>query len=495
MKPGDAYMFSDPYEVGSHVNDTHLFKPIFFKDELIAFGCTVIHWPDMGGPLPGSFNPRATSCYAEGLRIPPIKLFENNELNEELFKFWAYNIRGAEERRGDLAAQYGAASLLEERIQELCLKYGSDTVKLSFEEQFNYTERLLFSELDKIEDGEWEFDDYGDIKRVSNISSYSLTNSIPELGISGTFLYGISTQAHQGEWGDPGVYTLLQQNICPLNADKYHWLCLKLYVPGELDLTTGAMSRIAWKKDDYDSGLTTDDIVLYPGLREYCFDLKKTKWEPSSSRTWSGYVRYLRIDPHEYPSSTPFYIDSLYVRSDAQSNGIFPVEFIVYGEGQLQVDIYYDSDNSGDDGILIAKDLNITPNTKYTFYWDTHNIKQGSYYIYIKAHNEFYSIPYYSKTYINIEQISINNPISMNYEVNENRDVTLRWSLGNNNSILEYNLYVGFSRDWMCCKIPLGNIKEISFPNIPPGRYYATITGINSLGEETPFDIKEIIVK
>ena len=162
MEPGDAYMFSDPYEVGAHVNDTHLFKPIFSKDELMAFGCTVVHWPDMGGPLPGTFNPEATTCYAEGLRIPPIKLYKNNELNEELFTFWAYNIRGAVERRGDLAAQFGAACLLEKRIQDLCAKYGNDTVKLAFEEQFNYTERLLFGELDEIDDGEWEFDDYGD---------------------------------------------------------------------------------------------------------------------------------------------------------------------------------------------------------------------------------------------------------------------------------------------------------------------------------------------
>ncbi|MBW1667693.1 MAG: hydantoinase B/oxoprolinase family protein [Deltaproteobacteria bacterium] len=162
MEPGDAFMFSDPYEVGSHVNDTHLFKPIFSKDELVAFACTVVHWPDMGGPLPGTFNPEATTCYAEGLRIPPIRLFHNNELNEELFTFWAYNIRGAVERRGDLAAQFGAASLLEQRVQDLCAKYGNDTVKLAFEEQFNYTERLLYRELDEIEDGEWEFDDYGD---------------------------------------------------------------------------------------------------------------------------------------------------------------------------------------------------------------------------------------------------------------------------------------------------------------------------------------------
>jgi N-methylhydantoinase B len=162
MEPGDGYMFSDPYEVGSHVNDTHLYKPIFSNDELVAFGCTVVHWPDMGGPLPGTFNPKATSCYAEGLRIPPIRLYVKNELNEELFRFWAYNIRGSIERRGDLAAQYGAVCLLESRIQDMCKKYGNDTVKLGFEEQFNYSERLLFTELDEIEDGEWEFDDFGD---------------------------------------------------------------------------------------------------------------------------------------------------------------------------------------------------------------------------------------------------------------------------------------------------------------------------------------------
>jgi N-methylhydantoinase B len=204
MKPGDAYMFSDPYEVGSHVNDTHLFKPIFSKDELVAFSCTVVHWPDMGGPLPGTFNPRATSCYAEGLRIPPIKLFANNELNEELFTFWAYNIRGAVERRGDLTAQFGAASLLEKRIQDLCAKYGNDTVKLSFEEQFNYTERLLFRELDEIDDGEWEFDDYGDKDVMApGEPPIRVHCKLTKKGRNLTFDWSGSDPAPVGSWGGP----------------------------------------------------------------------------------------------------------------------------------------------------------------------------------------------------------------------------------------------------------------------------------------------------
>lgn len=204
MKPGDAYMFSDPYEVGSHVNDTHLFKPIFSKDELVAFSCTVVHWPDMGGPLPGTFNPRATSCYAEGLRIPPIKLFKNNELNEELFTFWSYNIRGAVERRGDLAAQFGAARLLEKRIQDLCTKYGNDTVKLAFEEQFNYTERLLFRELDEIDNGEWEFDDYGDKDVMApGEPPIRVHCKLTKKGRNLTFDWSGSDPAPVGSWGGP----------------------------------------------------------------------------------------------------------------------------------------------------------------------------------------------------------------------------------------------------------------------------------------------------
>jgi len=162
MQPGDAYLFSDPYRTGSHVNDTRLIKPIFVEDEVVAFACSVIHWPDMGGPRPGTFNPMATSCYAEGIRIPPIKLYENNKMVEPFWKFIAHNIRGAIERRGDVTAQFQAATLVEKRIKELAERYGVDTVKLAFEECFNYAERVMLSLLSEQPDGEWEFEDFGD---------------------------------------------------------------------------------------------------------------------------------------------------------------------------------------------------------------------------------------------------------------------------------------------------------------------------------------------
>lgn len=162
MKPGDAYLFSDPYRTGSHVNDTRLIRPIFYKGELLAFATTVIHWPDIGGPCPGTFNPHADSCYAEGLRIPPIKLFEDNKLIKPIWNLIAHNIRGSVERIGDVTAQFEAGYLIEKRVIDLAEKYGPDMVKLAMDEQFNYTERLIKKDIEELPDGEYWFEDYGD---------------------------------------------------------------------------------------------------------------------------------------------------------------------------------------------------------------------------------------------------------------------------------------------------------------------------------------------
>ena len=77
--PGDVYIYNDPYTGGTHQNDVKVIRPIFFDGEVFAFGIALCHWPDVGGPMHGTFNPQATECYAEGLRMPPLKLYERDE--------------------------------------------------------------------------------------------------------------------------------------------------------------------------------------------------------------------------------------------------------------------------------------------------------------------------------------------------------------------------------------------------------------------------------
>ena len=86
IHPGDVFILNDPFRGGMHLPDVFIFKPIF-RDAttLIAWAGAVCHHTDVGGRVPGSNASDSTEIYQEGLRIPPLKLYERGERNETLF--------------------------------------------------------------------------------------------------------------------------------------------------------------------------------------------------------------------------------------------------------------------------------------------------------------------------------------------------------------------------------------------------------------------------
>src|SRR6266487_362362 len=80
--PGDTYLFNDPYDGGTHLNDFRLVRPIFRQGRLFCWLASVGHWLDIGGNVPGGFNARATESFQEGVRIPPVKLMRAGVMNE-----------------------------------------------------------------------------------------------------------------------------------------------------------------------------------------------------------------------------------------------------------------------------------------------------------------------------------------------------------------------------------------------------------------------------
>jgi hypothetical protein len=170
---------------------------------------------------------------------------------------------------------------------------------------------------------------------LSNLASWEYATQIPEINATGQFFHASSLPAAQGHTeGDPHAFLVFQENTKPIAADTYHWLGFDLYVPMDAsnqdELTKGAVGRVAWKNDDTDTGLTTDDIVLMPGLQRYWIDMAKVVYEPASSRTWSGMVRYLRIDPFEFPTSRHFYVGRTELRSTPMSQYILPVTLAIH---------------------------------------------------------------------------------------------------------------------------------------------------------------------
>jgi N-methylhydantoinase B len=161
-QPGDVYLFNDPYDGGSHQPDMKVVRPIFHGDRVLAYGVSCGHWPDVGGPVPGTFNPQATSSYAEGLRVPPIELERGGERVESTFRLLRANIRQPAERMADLYAQMRATALMEERLREYVVEYGVDTVQAAMRTSMERGRQLLREQIAELPDGTYSFTDYGD---------------------------------------------------------------------------------------------------------------------------------------------------------------------------------------------------------------------------------------------------------------------------------------------------------------------------------------------
>ena len=92
-----------------------VFVPVFADDKRLLWTIVRAHQSDIGGGTHGAYNPAATEIWQEGLRIPPIKLYEAGKLRDDLLDLLALNVRNPREFRGDLAAMLGAAHLGERR--------------------------------------------------------------------------------------------------------------------------------------------------------------------------------------------------------------------------------------------------------------------------------------------------------------------------------------------------------------------------------------------
>jgi N-methylhydantoinase B len=133
ISPGDVILLNDPYHGGSHLPDLTAFVPIFDGDKRLLWTIVRAHQSDIGGATHGAYNPAATEIYQEGIRVPPIKLYEAGKPREDLLDLLALNIRNPREFRGDLAAMLGAAHLGERRLSKLFAEFGTPTVEAAIE--------------------------------------------------------------------------------------------------------------------------------------------------------------------------------------------------------------------------------------------------------------------------------------------------------------------------------------------------------------------------
>lgn len=126
---GDVIFVSDPYSTGgsiSHVNDWMIILPIFHNGEIVGYSSMFGHVMDVGGPVPSSMPVTATTIFGEGIRFPPVKLYDKGVLNEAIIKIIKANTRTPLENYSDLMALVASCRTAEKRVKELCERFGTE---------------------------------------------------------------------------------------------------------------------------------------------------------------------------------------------------------------------------------------------------------------------------------------------------------------------------------------------------------------------------------
>jgi N-methylhydantoinase B len=229
--PDDVFILNDPFQGGMHLPDIFIFKPIFRGADLIAWACAVCHHTDVGGRVPGSNASDSTEIYQEGVRIPPLKLYDRGERNETLFALIETNVRVPVKVFGDLRAQLAACHIAEQALVEMAERYGTEKLAQYMTELVDYAERMTRAAIRELPDGVYDFLDHIDddgidvgrpiplkvtITKKDDAITVDWTGTSPQVkgAINNTLSYTKSASYC-------GIRSILPQNI-PTNEGVFH---------------------------------------------------------------------------------------------------------------------------------------------------------------------------------------------------------------------------------------------------------------------------------
>lgn len=167
--PDDIFVANDPYAAGgTHLPDINMATPIFTPGGLVGFVCNIAHHADVGGAFRGSMSGGLKEIYQEGLRIPLVRLYRGEEVQQDVLDLLLLNMRLPRERRGDLNAQVAACRLGIRRVVEMFERHGAESVVRAFDDIVLRTEERFRRVIATLPDGSWAFEDFMDDDGMGN---------------------------------------------------------------------------------------------------------------------------------------------------------------------------------------------------------------------------------------------------------------------------------------------------------------------------------------
>jgi N-methylhydantoinase A/oxoprolinase/acetone carboxylase beta subunit/N-methylhydantoinase B/oxoprolinase/acetone carboxylase alpha subunit len=152
---GDMFVTNDPWVGAIHPSDVVVISPVHHDGEIVAWTSIVMHDPDVGGPVPGSFAVGATEIFGECPIFPPLRLVEGGEYRQEIEDLLLRNSRTPALNALNMRARVACQSVARRRLEEVIERYGIDSLEQVFARIQQEVHTVVSRKLEEIPDGTW----------------------------------------------------------------------------------------------------------------------------------------------------------------------------------------------------------------------------------------------------------------------------------------------------------------------------------------------------
>ena len=194
---GDIFIFNDPYLGGTHLSDLRLIRPCVRNGRIFCWLGSVGHWHDVGGAVPGNYNPAAVEYFQEGVLIPPVRLYAGGRLNQDILDILLAASRLPDIAYGDLQAHLSALDLGLARMTALLDEYGDEVIAEALVELRVRASTQIRAEIAALPDGTWSQEDFLDNDGRSDVP-LRIACDITKQGESLTIDFNRSAPACEG---------------------------------------------------------------------------------------------------------------------------------------------------------------------------------------------------------------------------------------------------------------------------------------------------------
>ena len=223
INDGDVFILNDPYRGNNHPPDVTIARPVFWENEIAFWTLTKGHQADIGGGGAAGYHPEARSVWDEGVRIPPVKLYEQGQANQGVWQLILSNVRLTFLVEGDIQCLVGATRVGERNLKALLEKYQLPVLDSTIDELLDASEKLMRDEISRIPDGIYKSERQIDNDGIALEQPVNIRVKVEVKGDQISFDFSESDAQVQGYVNSPypntasaaqlSVYTMVDSNI------------------------------------------------------------------------------------------------------------------------------------------------------------------------------------------------------------------------------------------------------------------------------------------